>query len=56
MYALTLSIAAAGRAARIEQDWEDAVKKAIVTHAFNERMVCGFRLEHSSRLTFPRTN
>jgi hypothetical protein len=48
MYALTFSTAAAGRAARIEQDWEDAVKKAIATHAFNERMVCGLQLKYSS--------
>ena len=38
---LTLCLAAAGEAEteRIEQDWQDAVKKAHATHAFHEHMV-----------------
>lgn len=37
---LTSHLADAGHAERIEQDWEDAVKKAHATQAFHEHMVC----------------
>lgn len=37
---LTSRLAEAGRAERIEQDWEDAVKRAHATHALHEHMVC----------------
>ena len=37
---LTSHLAAAGRAERDEQDWEDAVKRAYATHALHEHMVC----------------
>lgn len=55
---LTSSAAPAGRAAkrsaRIEQDWEDAVKRARATHALHEHMVCESQPMSCARLTLPQ--